>query len=65
MLTPTAVARLPAVELLHQFADKGSNAALCCALGIGERMLQGLRSLLLPPLLANTDDTSVCLHLLV
>ncbi len=59
-LTLASVARLPAVELLRLFADEGSDGALHCALGIGERMLQNLRSLLLPLLLAEADATSVC-----
>ncbi len=60
MLTPAAVARLPAVELLRLFADEGSDGALRCASGIGERTLQNLRSPLSPPLLAEADATSVC-----
>ncbi len=58
-LTPTAVARLPTVALLRRFANVGSDAALRYASGIGERTLQGLRSPLLPPLLAEADAISV------
>jgi hypothetical protein len=60
MLTPAAVARLPAVELLRLFADEGSDGALRCASGIGERTLQNLRSPLSLLLLAEADATSVC-----
>jgi hypothetical protein len=51
MLTPAAVARLPAVELLRLFANEGSDGALRCASSIGERTLQNLHLPLSPPLL--------------
>ncbi len=52
--------RLPAVEMLRLYANKGSDVALRYAAEVGERTLPCLRSPLSPPLLTDADDSFVC-----